>query len=950
MIKWAATLIIFLSLTTLFSPNAIAEFNHPELKWEVIETVHFLIHYHQNEENFARRTAQIAENLYQKLTSYIGYHPDKKIPVVIKNYNDETGGYTSIFANKIVIQAQSDPLRSSGSLSWVKEVMGHELTHYISFAAIDESIVPWRKAMANLTIPMWFIEGLAQYLGEEWHSLKDMTVGDQAREDKIMSEGELGAFYFFEGWGRMSGYYQSDSFIRYIFNTYGKDKIPKIFDNLREQPLLRLIGTIGTAGGALYPVPRFINFNQALKKTIGKDSLQLYKEWKDWVIGKYQKEKDKTVSFLKQPLIHFGERAQCPVFSPDGNYIAFISNKGYDFAIFDLYLFNLSTKRVKKLATGVNPYFSFSPDGNFIVYSKTKFYPPENRFLSDLYKIEISTSRVKRLTYGKRAFQPVFSPGGDRVLFVKKEGGNSNLHLLNLKKGETTFLTRDKDGFTQNFSPQFSPDGERVVLVRSVRGKKDLYLLTLEDKKLHPLTQDEAEDRNPFFSPDGEKVIFISTRPISQKVSQGTFNLWSLKLENGKLTGHTRVEGGIFDPAVSPDGKKIAFSGYKKGIFSIYLFPFQQIISQKFSPQEKKEQKKTTTSGKKEIIAQITPKKKPLNTKTYPYHPRLKLHYIFPWFSTTDAGSYLSMEFYASDALEKHTLLGQAYFSKNTQYEVLYANRSFTPTTWIDMYYTEERLTFGTKSYPVQSTGQAAGVYYPLSDKLLFEGLYSQKELNTYLFNPELEPVPWEGTIRAIKGQISYSNLKPVREPQTLPWGEQIRIGVEWSGEEIDSDLDYLTWDALVKKYWRTSPNTSFALKLAGRRIENKGKEQPHLIFSLEEGKDLRGYPQSFLDSIAGENLLLGSVEYRFRLKKRSGGSSSFYLDSIGGTLFFDGGATWKEKKKLEESNIYKDAGAELRLRMLPFGKYPLIMRLGVAWPFDYDERGKFFISVGGVF
>lgn len=945
--RWMLSFVIFLLLT----PNAVAQFNHPELRWKVIETPHFLIHYHQNEENFARHTAKIAENLYEKLTSDIGYRPTKKIPLVIENYDDRTGGYTSIFTNKIVIQAQSDPLQSSGSLSWINEVLGHELTHYISFAAIDESIIPLRKAMANLTIPMWFIEGLAQYLGEEWHSLKDMIVGDQARRNKIMSEGDLGAFYFFNGWGRMSGYYQSDKFIRYIFETYGKDKISKIFDNLREQPLFRLIGAIDTAGGAaLYPIPRFINFNQALKEALGKNSLQLYQEWKDWVLKKYQEGKEEENPILKDALICFGQKAQSPHLSPEGNYIAFVSNKGYSFAFFDLYLFDLSTKKIERIARGVNPYFSFSPDGDFIVYSKTKFYSARRSFLSDLYQIELSTRRIKRLTYGERASQPSFSPDGEKIIFVKKEGGNSNLYLLNLKQKRTVPLTQNNDGLTQNFSPQFSPDGKKVVFVRSEEGTRNLYLLNIENKKIHALTKDKFDDRNPCFFPDGKTVIFTSTRSTSQNSAPETFNLWSLGLESGKLTKHTQVQGGIFDPHISTDGESIIFSGYRRGSFCIYLFPFRDIISKKFSPGEKEEQKKPITESEKEIIAQITPEKKPLKTKTYPYYPRLNLQYIFPWFSIGERESFFSLEFYASDVLEKHQLMGKALLSRNTQYEVFYANRSFAPTTWIDVYHREGSSSFGGRSFPVETTGQAAGVYYPVSDKTLIEVGYSQEEVNTYLLNPELELFPWKGSIKKIRGEVGYFDLMPAREPQTLPWGRQVRIGVEWSGRQIGSDLDYLAWNANFKDYLRLSKNTSFALRLVGKRVENKGKEQPRLVFSLKEGKDLRGYPQHFLDYIAGENLLLASAEYRFRLKKRLGGSSSLYFDSIGGALFFDAGVTWQEEKKLEESKIYKDAGMELRCRMLPFGKYSLIMRLGIAWPFDYDGKGRFFMALGGVF
>jgi len=103
---------------------------------------------------------------------------------------------------------------------------------------------------------------------------------------------------------------------------------------------------------------------------------------------------------------------------------------------------------------------------------------------------------------------------------------------LHLQTGKTTPLTLDKDGLTQNFAPSFSPDGETVVFVRSEEGKRNLYLMRIKDKKILPLTRDEADERCPVFSPDGKMVIFISDKS-SEKEGERAFNLWSFELETG---------------------------------------------------------------------------------------------------------------------------------------------------------------------------------------------------------------------------------------------------------------------------------------------------------------------------------------------------------------------------------------------------------------------------------
>jgi len=507
-------IVVLFFLLMSFTRPTIAQLNHPELRWRILETSHFLVHYHQKEEAFAQQVANVAEEVYPGITSDLGYEPLEKTAIVIKNYDDTTGGYTSILTGKIVIQARSDPTFTSGDLSWAREVIAHEFTHVVTFAAIEESLLPLRRQMANLVLPMWFVEGLAEYEGEKWHSLKEMVVSDEARGKRIMSEGELGAFYFFEEWGRTSGYYQSESFIRYIIQTYGKDKIAQVLTHLRNQPLFQLVGEVSLTTGemSLYPFPRFISFNKALMKVIGKDSSTLYAEWRSWIMDKYKEDKvSPDSSFTPERLLTSqGSKNRQPVFSPSGDKIAFASNRGYEYAIFDLYLMDLKDKTVRKLDKGVNPFFCFSPDGREIVYSKTTFYPSKRAFLSDLYSLEIKSGRRVRLTSGLRASQPSFSPDGGKIAFVRNEGGNSNLCLLDLKTGDISSLTEDYDGLTQNFSPCFSPDGKRIVFASFRKGQRDIHLLTLEDKTILSLTFDEADDRCPVFSPTGGKVYFVS--------------------------------------------------------------------------------------------------------------------------------------------------------------------------------------------------------------------------------------------------------------------------------------------------------------------------------------------------------------------------------------------------------------------------------------------------------
>lgn len=903
--------IIFFSL--FFKESIVfAQFNHPELKWEQIKSSHFSVYYHQGEESFAQKVVNFAEEVYPRITTDLGYKPTSKTPIIIKNYNDTSGGYTSLLERKIVIQAQSDPFSTSGDFYWAREVIAHEFTHIVTFAAAGgESVVPLRRLVVNLILPMWFIEGLAEYEGEEWHSLKKMVVSDEASEGKIFKRVDLGAFYFFDGWGRLSGYYQSESFVRHIFKTYGKDKIAAILAYLRNQPLLKLTGELNLVTGEMniLPAPSFPSFDEALKKIIGKDSSSLYTEWRNWILNKYKEEKFPKFSLLPQKLLSSQGRKNCsPIFSPSGKKIAFTSNWGYDYSIFDLYLMDLQSKKIKKLEKVVNPDISFSPDGKKILYSKIRFYPVKKAFLNDIYLIDIKSAKKTRLTSGMRAIQPSFSPDGEKIIFVKKEGGNSNLYLLNLKDGKISSLTNSHDGLTQNFSPSFSPDGKNIVFVSFRKGKRDIYLMNLKQGIITSLPLDKADDRCPVFSPCGNYVYFISDR------KNGIFNLYSLYLKDKSIERYTPLKQ-IFEPNISPDGEKIIFSKYNKGKFNIYLVFLKDL----------KREKIVLSEGKKTKISsffRIYP--------SSPYQPEIDIHYFFPWIYLINGYPYLSLESYASDMLEKHTFIFSSLLGENSQYDLTYINRNFDPTLWLNIYKLREKK------------GLDIGLDYPLNAQKNIEIAFHSERKNIYLSYLDLKPQLIR--INSIRTILSFSKMIPVCDPELNPLGNKAFLKIEYSGKEIGSDVGYIFYEGEWKSYKDLGDKKSLAFQISGGRIENK---QGSLPYSLTLGGEniFRGYPAGYL---SGKNILLSSLEYRFLLLKRIGGSSSLYLDRLGGALFMDIGSAWGKEKQME---LKRSLGFEARLRILLFSRYPLIFRLGLAWPLNYeDKRGKVFFTIGNVF
>jgi len=117
-------------------------FNRSGLRWHTLETEHFRIHFHADENGkgngrTAAVVARIAEEIYGPITSLYQYTPDSKVDFVLKDYEDYSNGAAYFFDNKIEIwtPALESPLR--GDHHWLRNVITHEFTHIVQVQKND---------------------------------------------------------------------------------------------------------------------------------------------------------------------------------------------------------------------------------------------------------------------------------------------------------------------------------------------------------------------------------------------------------------------------------------------------------------------------------------------------------------------------------------------------------------------------------------------------------------------------------------------------------------------------------------------------------------------------------------------------------------------------------------------------------------------------------------------
>ncbi|MCP4205303.1 MAG: protein kinase [bacterium] len=98
--------------------------------------------------------------------------------------------------------------------------------------------------------------------------------------------------------------------------------------------------------------------------------------------------------------------------------------------------------------------------------------------------------------------------------------------------------------------PAISPDGEFIAYSSNLSGNAAIWLIDARGGEPIQLTDDPASDHAPSWFPDGRTIAFHSDR-------SGEIAIWKVPRLGGPAT--MLVPGGT-NPAISPDGTRIAFS------------------------------------------------------------------------------------------------------------------------------------------------------------------------------------------------------------------------------------------------------------------------------------------------------------------------------------------------------------------------------------------------------
>ncbi len=241
-----------------------------------------------------------------------------------------------------------------------------------------------------------------------------------------------------------------------------------------------------------------------------------------------------------------------------------------------------------------------SPDGRHVAYVRNAMSIDRDRREGRLWIVDTDGSGHRKLTSATGTeSSPRWSPDGTRLAYVARGDGGSEIYVYWIESGESARLTqlpRSPGGLA------WSPDGSRIAfsmlvpeeipaiaemleppegaewadpptVETRVRHEADgsgfiepgfthVFVIPSDGGSPRQVTSGDYLHGGPVWATDGRSILLSANRSPDWEYELVDREIYSVSLDDGSIRALTDRDGPDAEPAVSPDGRWIAYVGY----------------------------------------------------------------------------------------------------------------------------------------------------------------------------------------------------------------------------------------------------------------------------------------------------------------------------------------------------------------------------------------------------
>ncbi len=880
-----------------------------DFDWHMLKGDHVDVYYYPAEEEIGRMALAYAEQSYDTLERRLGHHVTRRIPLIIyaSHYDfQQTNvlpfvppegilGVTEYLKRRVTI-----PFR--GSYSEFRHTLRHELVHVFQLSIETQQFALYPRGHQP-NVPLWWSEGLAEYLSSPQDSRDQMIVRDLALSSRMPTIGQLNLTF------SPIVYPLGGELHHFLAERYGEWRIGLLYQTLW----------------------KYGTFDDAMRGVYGRSVERLSDEWLEALRQRFY-----PTVIERQPIglagVKIAPLALKPLVVPradSGSDVVYLSPfSGYT----NIYRKPLDERaRPRVVVAGerspefesLHEFSSRLDSRNGILVFGSKFGDRDALFFYDMGRDRV----IGRYQFDGivSVLSPAWSPDGGRIAFSGlAESGVSDIYVFEMASHQLTHVTTDR---FEDLDPSWLPGGRSIVFSSDrasggADGALNLYRAELGTGAIAPITAGNWRDESPRWDPQRQRVYFTSDR-------DGTFALYSSDtLGNGSR--ETSIEGGVFDPAPVPNDSRVVVTGFSKLDWSLYVLQPDSVARRRTFARAAFDSTRWTWSELADARA--------TQARALRYHRRYTLDFAAGQATSVPSiGGVQGADLYFSDLLGDHIIsaslasyqLGASSdFLSNLNGSVFYLNQQRRINWGIGAFrvagtFVESDLV---ELYNETSYGVFGAIRYPLSRFTRIEGNVSLEHSDRFDFANVLVQGPLHrvgvlsGNFVSLVGDNTlWLSTGPIDGMRYNLTGGVVSDITHGAFENWYSQLD-------VRRYYRTSLHAAIALR--GYAYVSEGI-RPR-VTQIAGSWALRGYPRY---EVTGTHAWLFNSEYRFPLANYVTfgfpfGAISF--PQLQGAVFADLAQAWNAGAY--DHRALGSAGVGLRMPLIP----------GFVLRFDAGRRFSF--------